>query len=76
MYFMGAECSYHEFPSDWKQSDSGVWFEPLALVDAVLARDEDSVNGLRRTGTYDIDVADEKGRTALHRELEKEILSL
>jgi hypothetical protein len=50
MCFMGAKCSYHKFPSDW--------FEPLALVDAVLARDEDRVNELNQAGKHDIDVAD------------------
>ena len=68
---MGAKCSYHKFPTDWLQKDSGVWFEPLALVEAVLDRDEDRFNELKRNGAHDIDVADSFGRTALYRESEK-----
>jgi ankyrin repeat protein len=42
--------------------------DPYALIDAVLARDGDRVNALKRAGKHDIDVVDERGNTALSRE--------
>jgi ankyrin repeat protein len=61
----------------WKQYNNGFCFDPLALVDAVLARDENLVNSLKQAGKHDINVPGYEYNygyctgTALHRETEK-----
>jgi len=68
----GAECNLEKYPAWWKQYENGVCvFDPWALVEAVLAQDEDQVNALKQAGRHDINIKDIYYKTALHREAEK-----
>jgi len=68
----GSECNLEKYPACWKQYENGVCVleavDPMALVEAVLAQDEDQVNALKQAKRHDINIKDIHGNTALHRE--------